>query len=155
MLTESVDRTEEAAARLLAATETAIELRGPRLISATAAILDEVRAQLLAARVDPDAALDALRQKSTASVTGIRTAAKEVTDAAGNTAEIKKATEASMGQATDAGAPAAVTAAGATATAAENRTAKLAANAQRILDLVKLGTQCLGGKAPAESDPEA
>jgi hypothetical protein len=60
-----------------------------------------------------------------------------------------------MGQATDAGAPAAVTAAGATATAAENRTAKLAANAQRILDLVKLGTQCLGGKAPAESDPEA
>jgi len=151
LLAESVERTDDAAVRLIAATEAAIDLRGPRLIAATGVIVDQLRTQLLAAKVDPDAALDALRKRSSASSASTRAAAKEVKEAASGVAAEKQKLDAAVNEleqkaaATGKGAPVASTIATvrSNAGAEVDRTAAIADRARRILELVKLGTECL------------
>lgn len=162
LLMEAVDTTRRAALRLASSTRSALDMRGPRLIAATGAVVDQVRTQLMAARVDPDAALEALRSKAGIELPAAQDDAETVQEGAmaveRQSTKVQAAVEGLEQRSVEIGGSdlsrnaVSILAQRSQETAAEEveQANEMAAAAVQILKLIELGTECLGGR-PAES----
>ena len=91
-LERSRERTKKLAQKFTAEAESVINARGEKLVAATEAIRHVVNAQLIEARVDPDAAMEALQTKSEEHANSLRESYEKLHDAAQGTKDEAEAT---------------------------------------------------------------
>ncbi len=151
LLDRATRRVDAAARDLESATAAALDTRGQRLMGATGAIIAAVTDQISAARLDPDAAVKALRSGSAAMAKEIREAAAELKAAAAEAeAQTEKTDDAlSDAKAEGMGAGAAGVEGEVDALAGEvagqaAEVSRVALIAETIRELVSLSTRCLG-----------
>ena len=163
-LQASIRKVDRDQRNLIATFDSAVDSRGPALLAATAAIVHTVNAQLIAARLDPDGALEALQNRSAAFTKGVTEQAAELHNSAGDSSDDgQETTEAALDAEavaesetnTEAARVAAVAAAMAEDTT--NKANEVARLAQQIHEMVQQSAACAfgPGRPPEDNDPSS